>query len=132
MVTHQYSTIFHDWRTGSPLELRDACTYVGGDFYGGPGQYSLACKAYDGLSRLKPFEFHTSRTVNLRDFETTKTPNELLVSSFIATLHSAANLIIDSINPNGSLNEEVYRFLHTQNASRAPYEPYLGGISSRM
>jgi hypothetical protein len=127
MVTHQYSTIFHDWRTAAPLELRDACTYVGGDFYGGPGQYSLACKAYEGLSRLKPFEFHTSRTVNLRDFETTKAPNELLASSLIATLHSAANLIIDSISPDGSLNPEVYRYLHTQNASRAPYEPFLGG-----
>ena len=76
---------------------------------------------------MRPFEFHTSRTTTLHDFETTKPYNELLTSSSVATLHSAANLIIDSINPDGTLNPEVYKFLRQQNAKRAPYEPFLGG-----
>ncbi len=126
-VNHQFSTVFHDWRRGVPLDIRDACDYVGGDFYGGPTQYSLACKVFYGLSRVRPFEFHTSRTTNLSDFETTKPFNELLTSSCVATLHSAANLIIDSINPVGTLNPDVYKFLRLQNAKRAPYEPFLGG-----
>jgi hypothetical protein len=126
-VTHQYSTIFANWRLGVPLELRDACDFVGGDFYGGPTQYSLVCKAYDGLTARRPFEFDTSRTINLNDFETTKSFKELLTSSCVATLHSAANLIIDSFNPNGTLNPEVYKFLGQQNAKRAPYESFLGG-----
>jgi hypothetical protein len=126
-VNHQYATIFMNWKFGVPLELRDACDYVGGDFYGGPTQYSLVCKAYEGLTHVRPFEFHTSRTTNLHDFETTKPFNELMTSSSVATLHSAANLIIDSFNLDGTLNPEVYKFLGQQNAKRAPYEPFLGG-----
>jgi len=126
-VNHQYSTIFMDWKFGAPLELRDACDYVAGDFYGGPTEYSLACKAYYGLTRMRPFEFMTSRTTGLGDFETTKSFNELLTSSSVATLHSAANLTIDSFNPDGTLNPEVYKFLGQQNAKQAPYEPFLGG-----
>lgn len=126
-VTHQYSTVFDDWRFGVPLELRDACDYLGGDFYGGPTQYSLVCKAYYGLTSVQPFVFMTSRTTNLHDFETTKPFNELLVSSYVATVHSAANLIIDSITPDGMLNHAVYKYLEKENAKREPYEPFLGG-----
>ena len=52
---------------------------------------------------MRPFEFQTSRTTDLSDFETTKPFNELLTSSCVATLHSAANLTIDSFNPDGTL-----------------------------
>jgi hypothetical protein len=126
-VNHQYSTIFHNWKLAVPLELRDASDYVAGDFYGGPTQYSLVCKAYHGLTGLRPFEFMTSRTTTLQDFETIKPFNELLTSSCVATLHSAANLTIDSFNPDGTLNAAVYKYLGQQNAKRAPYEPFLGG-----
>jgi hypothetical protein len=126
-VNHQYSTIFHNWRFAVPLELRNACDYIGGDFYGGATQYSLVCKAYFGLSPSRPFEFHTSRTTNLHDFETTKPFNELLVSSYVATLHSAANLIIDSISPEGRISPAAYDYLGEENARRAPFEPFLGG-----
>jgi hypothetical protein len=126
-VNHQYSTVFADWKFGIPLELRDASDYLVGDFYGGPTQYSLVCKAYHVLTGMRPFEFCTSRTTDLHDFETTKPFNELFTSSSIATLHSAANLTIDSFNPDGTLNPEVYKFLGQQNAKLAPYEPFLGG-----
>ncbi|MGH9617340.1 MAG: alpha-L-fucosidase [Acidobacteriaceae bacterium] len=127
-VCHQYSTcIFSTWNNGVPLQLREACDYLGGDFYGGPTQYSLVCKAFYGLTPTYPFVFHTSRTLNLGDFETTKPFNDLLDSTYVATLHSAANLIIDSISPEGRLNPDVYDFLGKVNARRAAYEPYLGG-----
>ncbi len=126
-VCHQYSTVFDDWRLAVPLELRDACDYVGGDFYGGPTQYSLVCKAYYDLSLARPFEFMTSRTTDLHDFETTKSFHDLLVSSSVATLHSAADLTIDSISPEGKLNPAVYEYLGKENARQAPYEPFLGG-----
>ena len=127
---HRQSPIFHDLSRLEGrcfLAIRDACDYIGGDFYGGPTQYSLVCKAYEGLTRMRPFEFHTSRTTDLSDFETIKPFNELLTSCCVATLHSAANLVIDSINVDGTLNPGVYKFLEQQNARRAPYEPFLGG-----
>ncbi len=126
-VNHQFSLVFSSWAVGQPLEISQACDFVGGDFYGGPAQHSLVCKAYYGLSRNLPFEFHTSRTRNLNDHVTIKPIEEIRIESFVATLHSAALMLIDGINPDGTLNKAVYEFLGKLNAQRAVFEPYLGG-----
>jgi len=126
-VNHQYSTIFHPWTLGVPLEMRDACDYVGGDFYGGPLQHSLACKVYDSVTPNHPFEFHTSRTRNACDHVTVKPLDEIRVESHVATLHSAALMLVDYINADGTLNPEVHNFLGKLSRERAAYEPFLGG-----
>jgi hypothetical protein len=126
-VNHQYSTIFHNWTLGVPLELTEACDYVGGDFYGGPVQHSLACKVYHGLTRSRPFEFHTSRTRNPTDHVTVKPMEEIRTESFVATLHSAALMIVDYINADGTLNRQAHEFLGKLSGQRAVYEPFLGG-----
>lgn len=128
LVEHQFATVFSDWRSGVPLRMgTEACDSVGGDFYGGPGQFSLACKAFNALNRVRPFEFMTSRTNDLRDFVTIKPIDEWRTESFVATIHSGAALTIDAINPDGTINHQVYKYLAMLNAERAPYEPYLGG-----
>ena len=126
-VNHQYSLIFQDWTAGQPLEIANACDYLGGDFYGGPTQYSMVCKAYTGLTRSHPFEYHTSCTSDLHDHVTIKPTERLRVETCVATLHSAAQLIIDGINPDGTLNHDVFEVLGKLNRERAPYEPFLGG-----
>ncbi len=126
-VEHQYATVLSDWRTGVPLEMRDACDFVGGDFYGGAAQFSLVCKTFYSLSPKRPFEFMTSRTWDLTDFVTIKPVEELRIESAIPTVHSAALLFIDAINPDGTINHDVYRVLKIMNDSRAVYEPFLGG-----
>ncbi len=126
-VNHQYSTIFHNWTLGVPLEMASECDYVGGDFYGGPTQHSLACKVYHGLTRSRPFEFHTSRTREFRDHVTVKPLEELRTESFVATLHSAALMLVDYINADGTLNHRVYDVLGRLSAERATYEQFLGG-----
>ncbi len=126
-VNHQYSTVFHNWTMGVPLELARACDYVGGDFYGGPERHSLACKLYHGMTRTRPFEFHTSRTRIFTDHVTVKPMEELRTESFVATLHSAALMLVDYINADGTLNAQVYEFLRGLSEQRAAYEPFLGG-----
>jgi hypothetical protein len=126
-VSHQFATCFFDWSWGVPLQMREACDYLSGDFYGGPTEYSLVCKAFFGLSPTRPFEFMTSRTIGLGDFETTKTFDELLTSADVPKVHSAACLIIDAINPNGTLNHAAYDFLREVNTALAPSERFLGG-----
>ena len=126
-VNHQYSTIFFNWAFGVPLELTNACDYVGGDFYGGPAQQSLVCKAYYGLTRTRPFEFHTSRTRIFTDHVTMKPMDELRTESYVATLHSAGLLLVDYINADGTQNPQVYDALKPLNRERAAYEPFLGG-----
>jgi len=126
-VNHQFSTIFHPWGNGVPLELTQACDYVGGDFYGGPAQHSLACKVYDSLTRTHPFEFHTSRTRIYTDHVTVKPMDEIGTEAYVATLHSAALMLVDYINVDGTVNADAYAFLGGLSAQRAVYEPFLGG-----
>lgn len=126
-VNHQYSTIFHPFVQGVPLELTNACDYVGGDFYGGPAQHSLACKILNSLTRSKPFEFHTSRTRVFTDHVTVKPMEEIKTESYVATLHHSALMIVDYINVDGTLNREAYEFLGKLNNDRAVYEKELGG-----
>jgi hypothetical protein len=126
-VVDNYAPAFHDWRAGMPLEVRSAFDYASGDFYGGAAQHSLVCKTYLGLTPHRPIEFATSRTRDLRDHATTKPFAEVEKESGIAPLHSAAFLMIDAINVDGTINHSQYDFLAKLNAERAPYEPYYGG-----
>jgi hypothetical protein len=126
-VFHQFSTVFAPWNFGVSLEQNDASDFCSGDFYGGATQFSLICKTFLGLTRSRPFEFMTSRTIGLGDFETTKPFDQLLVESMVPTIHSSACLLIDAIKPNGKLNLHAYEFISQINANHDPYEPFLGG-----
>jgi hypothetical protein len=126
-VYHQFSTVFHPWVSGVSIEQNDASDSCSGDFYGGATQFSLVCKTYYGLTRSRPFEFMTSRTIGLGDFETTKPFEQLLLETMVPTVHSAACLQIDAIKPQGTLDIHAYEFMSQINAQHDLYEPFLGG-----
>lgn len=126
-VCHQSSSVFSPWTSGVSLEQLEAADFCSGDFYGGMAQFSLACKAFLSASQTQPFEFCTSRTLNLRDFETTKPFGQFVLESMIPMIHSSACLTIDAIKPDGTLNHQLYKHLSQINALHDPYEPFLGG-----
>ncbi len=126
-VFHQFSTVFEPWQFGVSLEQNEASDFCSGDFYGGANEFSLVCKAYHGLTRMQPFEFMTSRTIGLGDFETTKPFGQMLIESTIPALHSGAGLFIDAFKPNGTVNKYAYQYLSQIHAWHDPYEPFLGG-----
>ena len=80
-----------------------------------------------GFTRTRPFEFMTSRTLDLHDFETTKPLETILIESLIPAIHSSACLLIDAIKPDGTLNHFAYEYLGQVNAQHDAYEPFLGG-----
>jgi len=126
-VYHQFGTFFAPWTVAVSLEQNEASDFAAGDFYGGAAQFSLVCKAYLSLTRTRPFEFMTSRTMNLNDFETTKPFEQLALESMIPMIHSSACLLIDAIKPTGTLNHRAYEYLSQINALHDAYEPFLGG-----
>ena len=126
-VYHQFGTFFAPWQVAVSLEQNDASDFAAGDFYGGAAQFSIVCKAYQSLTRERPFEFMTSRTLNLNDFETTKPFEQLALESMIPMIHSSACLLIDAIKPAGTLNHRAYQYLSQINALHDPFEPFLGG-----
>lgn len=110
-VTHQTSTIQLGWVWGYSAGIAKACDYTSGDFYGGKYQHVLGCKLLAALSHKQPYEFMTSRSVNLRDHTSMKSLAELTAEAATTLANAGAYFFIDAINPDGTLEDDVYQRL---------------------
>lgn len=128
-VEHQFSRITGPWIDGSSELLTDAVDYSGGDYYGGMLQQSFINKYYKNVSPNLPFIYHTSRCdPELVYHTTTKTEEEILLHVIIALVHNGAFLLVDAINPDGSIVPEVYHDLMKKiYADTSRYEKYVSG-----
>lgn len=120
-VTHQTSTLMHGWMWGYTLGIAQGCDYTSGDFYGGKYQHILGCKLLAAASRKQPYEFMTSRSVNLRDHTSMKSQAELTVEAATTLANAGAYFFIDAINPDGTLEDEVYERLSCVSQSLKPF-----------
>jgi len=125
--THQMSPVLAGWRCAMPYSITEHCDYATGDFYGPPVQQSVVCKIFAHLSVGRPFEFMTSRCVNLWDHVTVKPESEMAMQAFLAPAHGAGFMFIDAINPDGSLLQPVYDQIGRVFSALRPYERFLGG-----
>ena len=106
----------------------NACDYVGADLYGGFFHQSFACKFFRSITKNQPFECMVSRCEpNLSTHTITKSENTLKSEVFITAAHHGANLVIDAIDPVGTLDSRVYERLGKVFESEIPYEKYFTG-----
>lgn len=128
VVEHQSSTLTATWKYGVTSLLTEQCDYVDGDYYGGSLQQSFICKLFYNLTTNMPFTFSTSICYpGLHDHTTTK-PKELIeAQAFLTIAHNGAFLIIDAIDPVGTLEERRYRIVGDIFNEIEKYEKYLGG-----
>ncbi len=120
-VVHQFSPVLHGWHLGQSDGIAEASDYASGDFYGAKLQQRLAVKVFDSYSIQHPFEFMTSRCVNLRDHTSTKCDEELFLSALTTLANGGAYFFIDAINPDGTLHEPFYRRLGELNRRLTPF-----------
>lgn len=120
-VTHQTSTIMHGWMYGYTLGIADACDYTSGDFYGGKYQHILGAKVLAAASSNQPYEFMTSRCVDLHDHTSMKSSAELTVEAATTLANGGAYFFIDAINPDGTLEDAVYERLGAVSAKLSPF-----------
>ena len=128
-VEHQFSRITGAWLDGSSEMLTEAVDYSGGDYYGGFLQQTFINKYYKNVSPNLPFIYHTSRCdPELIYHTTTKTEEELILHVFTALVHNGAFLLVDAINPDGSIVPEIYHGLMKKVYEKTKkYEPYING-----
>ena len=126
-IEHQFSRITGGWVDGSSELLTEAIDYCGGDYYGGFLQQTFINKYYKNVSPNLPFVYHTSRCdPELAYHTTTKTEEELMLHVITALVHNGAFLLVDAINPDGSIVPEVYHGLMKNIYSKTmPYEKYI-------
>ena len=128
-IEHQFSRITGGWVDGSSELLTEAIDYCGGDYYGGFLQQTFINKYYKNVSPNLPFVYHTSRCdPELAYHTTTKTEEELMLHVITALVHNGAFLLVDAINPDGSIVPEVYHGLMKRiYAKTGLYEKYVSG-----
>lgn len=127
-IEHQFSRITGGWVDGSSELLTEAIDYCGGDYYGGFLQQTFINKYYKNISPNLPFVYHTSRCdPELAYHTTTKTEEELMLHVITALVHNGAFLLVDAINPDGSIVPEVYHGLMKRIYGKTMrYENYIG------
>ena len=113
------------WQCGITGDFFRQTDYASGDFYGSALQQTFVCKAFYHLTENRPFEYMTSRCLDLTEHTTTKTKERVRAQAFSAILNGGAFLFIDAIDPEGTMDESVYRLMGDIYSEIASYEPYL-------
>lgn len=115
-----------DWLAGSTEGINEACEFTGGDLYGDLYNHSFTCKYYYGITRNQPFEYMTCRcNKKLREHTISKPELDLEAEVMLTAMHHGASLIIDAIDPNGSLDTRTYERLGKVFEKQIPYEKYM-------
>ena len=120
-VNHQFAGVLAGWLRGQSPAIADACDYLGGDFYGDKYQQSLGAKVLTAFTRNIPFEFMTSRCVDLYDHTSMKSEDEMFCEIALTLANGGAYFFIDAINPDGTLSEDVYDRLGNVSQRARPF-----------
>ena len=108
--------------------VNDWCDYTGGDLYGDLYNHSFTAKYYYGVTKNQPFEYMTCRCDrSLHVHTVTKTEEHLAVEVLLTAAHHGASLIIDAIDPVGTMDSRVYERLGRVFELQMPYEQYFTG-----
>ena len=113
---------------GSGEGIAKLIDYSGGDLYGNTLSQSVACKLYYGNTRNQPYEYMFSRCKpSLRTHTMTKSQNEMRTAMAVTAANHGATLVIDAIDPVGTMDRRVYEEIGRAFSFVKPYEPYFRG-----
>jgi len=105
-----------------------AIDYCGGDLYGDTISQSIACKLYYGATRNQPYEYMFSRCKPaLRTHTMTKSLDEMRTAMAVTAANHGATLVIDAIDPVGTMDRRVYERIGKAFSFVKPYDSYYRG-----
>ncbi|MBQ9115567.1 MAG: alpha-L-fucosidase [Clostridia bacterium] len=129
-IEHNFASgIAGDANLGCGEEVAAACDFLGGDLYGGIINHSLACKFYKNITPNAPFDYMFSRCKPaLRSHTLTKTEDEMRTEIMLTAAHHGATMVIDAIDPVGTMDSRVYQRIGKIFTEQERYEPYFDGV----
>lgn len=95
--------------------------YVSGDFYSDRTKTDVVCRFLPNISPDSPFEYMISRAPELLYHTAIKDKSEILMQAFTSLLCGGSFLFIDAIDPDGSLNENLYRMMGEVKSELEPF-----------
>jgi hypothetical protein len=117
-----------DWVAGGSAELADCWDWISADTYNGRYGMSYVGKLYYSLSNIKPYELiNCWNWPNIHEHSVTKTEDEMRQVAFSTIMNDGALVVIDQIDPIGTIHIRNYEMMKKIFAEIAPYEPFLGG-----
>ena len=128
-VEHNFSQAMEDnSETACGEEVGRASDFIGGDLYGGIVNHSLACKFFKNFTKNQPFEYMFSRCKPSLSMHTlSKSYDEIRTEVLLTAAHHGATLVIDAIDPVGTVDERFYKQMGKVFEIQKKYEPYFGG-----
>lgn len=128
-VEHNFANaVAGDTSSACIEEVLAACDYVGGDLYGNLYNHSFACKFFKNATLNPPFEQMFSRCKpKLRVHTLTKTKDEMKTALSSTMAHHGATLVIDAIDPVGTMDRRVYEQVGEIFRFQKKYEPFFTG-----
>nr|WP_307991507.1 alpha-L-fucosidase [uncultured Niameybacter sp.] len=128
-VEHNFAAVGCGWIHGDTEKLLHSCDYAGGDYYGGYLEQTFMCKYYNNVTPNKPFSYITSRCdPNLYAHTVSRCEEDLYIHAMNALVHNGAFSICDAMNPNGTINKEVYHdTIGPVYKQTCKYEQYVSG-----
>ncbi len=95
--------------------------YTSGDFYQNIRNQTVDCKFLRKASANQPFEYMVPRCPDLIYHTGSKPIWQIRQQAYSAFLHGGAFLLIDAIDPMGTLNRDVYKTFHDVRNDLTPY-----------
>lgn len=128
-VEHNFAcAVLSDGKLAIAEPVNNACDYVGGDLYGGIYRQSFTCKFYRNITKNNPFEYMFSRVEgNLSKHTLTKSKDVMLSQVYLTAAHHGATLVIDAIDPIGTMDRRVYEKVGEIFDEVISYEKYYKG-----
>ena len=128
-VEHNYAnSVAGDLSVCSTEAVADACDYIGGDLYGELRAHSFSAKYFRAVTKHLPFEHMVCRVEgDLSRHTVSKSQNRLDAEILLIAAHHGASLVIDAMDPVGTLDERVYRRIGRAMEREMLYEPYFRG-----
>lgn len=115
------------WDSGSTEDISDLADYVGGDLYGDLFNHSFSCKYYHTVTKNQPFEYMNTRCPVLQQHTVNKSEERLETEIAVTRAHHVATLIIDAIDPVGTMDCRVYDKIGKIFKEQIPLEKYNKG-----
>ncbi len=125
---YAYGVAANDLSTCSTELVNEWCDYTGGDLYGDLYNHSFTAKYYYNCTKNQPFEYMTCRCDRTLTAHTnTKSEAKLMTEIMLTAAHHGASLIIDAIDPKGTLDSRVYERIGNIFKKQMPLEKYFRG-----
>ena len=127
-VTFQSALIKNPFFYGQGAEFCAECDYLSGDFHADLGLYdgNVIARMYQKLTNNLPYEYMIGRCAGTLEYHTMYKPfGEMIMTGFSALMNQGAFMLIDAIDPAGTLNADYYERVCVVTKTLAPYIPYI-------